>query len=58
MSYVQVPSTIGEEKLINPFMRVLQPSVQRFAGTTDGVATMAFIRSAKDSFVWKEDKDN
>lgn len=47
---LQIPSTIGEEKLINPFMRVLQESVQRHAGTSDGIATMAAIRKEKDSF--------
>lgn len=48
-----VPSTIGEEKQINPFMRVAQATVQKFSGTADAVATMAFVRSQKDSFVAK-----
>lgn len=38
-------------------MRVLQPSVQSYAGTTDGVETMAFIRAEKDSFVYKPEID-
>lgn len=50
INYLQIPSTIGEEKLINPFMRVQQSSVQQHAGTNDGIATMAAIRKEKDSF--------
>ncbi|XP_046402364.1 hydroxyacylglutathione hydrolase, mitochondrial isoform X2 [Ischnura elegans] len=45
-----VPSTIGEEKLINPFMRVLDPAVQQHAGQNEPIATMGFIRTEKDSF--------
>jgi len=46
-----VPSTIAEEKKINPFMRVNEPSVQSHAGgLSDGIATMACIRKEKDSF--------
>lgn len=45
-----VPSSIGEEKKINPFMRVNQPSVQKHTKTSEGVATMASIRKEKDSF--------
>lgn len=45
-----VPSTIGEEKKINPFMRVNEAGVQKHANSSDGVATMAFIRKEKDSF--------
>lgn len=45
-----VPSSIGEEKKINPFMRVNEPSVQKHTKTSDGIATMAFIRKEKDSF--------
>ncbi|KAJ8889221.1 hypothetical protein PR048_008719 [Dryococelus australis] len=45
-----VPSTIGEEKKINPFMRVHEASVQNHAGQNDAIATMAFIRREKDSF--------
>ncbi|ORY29253.1 Metallo-hydrolase/oxidoreductase, partial [Rhizoclosmatium globosum] len=32
---VTVPSSIGEEKKINPFMRVAEPSVQQVVGATD-----------------------
>ncbi|KAF2899483.1 hypothetical protein ILUMI_06696 [Ignelater luminosus] len=45
-----VPSTIAEEKLINPFMRVDTPSVQKHAGCGEAIATMASIRKEKDSF--------
>lgn len=46
-----VPSTIADEKLINPFMRVHSESVQKFANSLgDPIATMTFIRQVKDSF--------
>lgn len=45
-----VPSTIAEEKKINPFMRVDIPSVQQHAGCEDGIATMKAIRKEKDGF--------
>jgi len=45
-----VPSTIGEEKQINPFMRVNEAPVQAHAGKTDAVETMAAIRGEKDNF--------
>lgn len=46
-----VPSTIAEEKLINPFMRVDCESVQKFANSVgNSIETMAFIRKVKDSF--------
>lgn len=45
-----VPTTMGEEKRINPFMRVTEPTVQSFAVESDPVATMAAIRRAKDNF--------
>lgn len=46
-----VPSTIGEEKLINPFMRVNFDKVQLHANTAnDGIATMGSLRTEKDSF--------
>ncbi|MBW2412959.1 MAG: hydroxyacylglutathione hydrolase [Deltaproteobacteria bacterium] len=51
-----IPSTIGEEKATNPFMRVDSPeliaSVQKAApGTgTDGVSILGAVRSLKDSF--------
>lgn len=46
-----VPSTIGQEKLINPFMRVTVASVQAHAGTPgDERGTMASLRRQKDHF--------
>jgi len=45
-----VPSTISEEKLYNPFMRVNEKSVQEHAGVSDGVTTMGYIRREKDNF--------
>lgn len=47
---MQIPSTIGDEKRINPFMRVNQASVQRYAGKSDEISTMAQIRKEKDNF--------
>lgn len=31
-------------------MRVLESAVQHHAGTSEGIATMAFIRKEKDTF--------
>lgn len=45
-----VPSTIAEEKLINPFMRVETQAVQAFAKSTDAIETMTTIRKIKDTF--------
>lgn len=45
-----VPSTIGDEKTFNPFMRVKEPSVQKHAGSTDPVAVMNFLRNEKNHF--------
>jgi len=45
-----VPSTISEEKLINPFMRVAERTVQHHASCSDIVETMRSIRREKDNF--------
>ncbi|TMW68071.1 hypothetical protein Poli38472_007743 [Pythium oligandrum] len=46
-----IPSTVEEELATNPFMRVNEPDVQRFAGgKTDPVEVMGALRSAKDNF--------
>ena len=45
-----MPSTIGEEKQHNPFMRVGEPALQKRMGTSDPVATMAALREAKNGF--------
>jgi hydroxyacylglutathione hydrolase len=50
-----VPSTIGEELLVNPFLRTRQDSVnaaarKRKAGVYAGAPTLAVIRAWKDAF--------
>ncbi|XP_061713115.1 hydroxyacylglutathione hydrolase, mitochondrial [Cydia pomonella] len=45
-----VPSTIAEEKLYNPFMRVMESTVMQHAKTTDVIETMKAIRLEKDHF--------
>ncbi|XP_024084292.1 hydroxyacylglutathione hydrolase, mitochondrial-like isoform X2 [Cimex lectularius] len=45
-----VPSTIGEEKQYNPFMRVTQKSLLDKYGSSDPVSVMGIIRVAKDKF--------
>eukprot|EP00049_Salpingoeca_infusionum_P014347 m.268169 g.268169 ORF g.268169 m.268169 type:complete len:268 (-) comp15652_c0_seq9:2101-2904(-) len=42
-----VPSTIGDEKQTNPFMRCGEKDVLAFSGTTDAVESIAFVRRAK-----------
>ncbi|XP_047024596.1 hydroxyacylglutathione hydrolase, mitochondrial isoform X1 [Helicoverpa zea] len=45
-----VPSTIGEEKKYNPFMRVFEPTVMNHAQSRSAIETMKNIRLEKDSF--------
>lgn len=45
-----VPSTIGQEKRTNVFMRVREPSVQKFADKTTPIETMQALRASKDKF--------
>uniref|UniRef100_A0A914V6S9 hydroxyacylglutathione hydrolase n=1 Tax=Plectus sambesii TaxID=2011161 RepID=A0A914V6S9_9BILA len=46
-----VPSTIADEKLFNPFVRVAtSETLQARAGSKDPVQVMAFLRKEKDSF--------
>lgn len=45
-----VPSTIGEEKQYNPFMRVEEASMQQRRNTTSGVDTMRSLRQEKDGW--------
>jgi len=40
----------GEEKKINPFMRVTEASVQQHAQQSDPISTMGAIRQEKDRF--------
>lgn len=45
-----VPSTILDEKLYNPFMRVEEPSVMAYANKKTAIETMQFVRLQKDNF--------
>ena len=45
-----LPSTISEEKLTNPFMRVHEPSVMQHTKQSDPIKTMAALRKEKDNF--------
>ncbi|XP_076169568.1 hydroxyacylglutathione hydrolase, mitochondrial-like isoform X2 [Ptiloglossa arizonensis] len=45
-----VPSTIQDEKLTNPFMRVHEQSVMDHTKQKDPIQTMAFLRQEKDNF--------
>ncbi|KAK0396345.1 hypothetical protein QR680_001680 [Steinernema hermaphroditum] len=45
-----VPSTIGEEKLFNPFMRVSNPSVLGALKIDDPIEAMKKLREMKNSF--------
>ncbi|CAI4232211.1 unnamed protein product [Auanema sp. JU1783] len=45
-----VPSTIGEEKLINPFMRLHSAQIQALAKTQNYIEVMHYLREAKNSF--------
>ncbi|XP_029669485.1 hydroxyacylglutathione hydrolase, mitochondrial-like isoform X3 [Formica exsecta] len=45
-----VPSTIKDEKLTNPFMRVHEPTVMKHAQQNDPIQTMSYLRREKDSF--------
>ncbi|XP_012137800.1 hydroxyacylglutathione hydrolase, mitochondrial isoform X6 [Megachile rotundata] len=49
-NYPTVPSTIQEEKLTNPFMRVHEQSVMDHTEQKDPIQTMAFLRREKDNF--------
>ena len=43
-----VPSTLGEERTYNPFMRVDSPAIQAVVGASDPVEVMARIRQRKN----------
>lgn len=45
-----VPSTIADEKLINPFMRVNEQSVMDHVQQSDPIGTMRALRREKDNF--------
>ena len=46
-----VPSTIGEEKRINPFMRLNKSQVRRFAREQSDLEVMSALRQKKNEFV-------
>lgn len=45
-----VPSTISEEKKINPFMRLKKPQVKKYTGENDELEVMAVLRQRKNEF--------
>lgn len=45
-----VPSTIGEEKRINPFMRLKRTQVKKYTGETDELEVMTVLRHRKNAF--------
>lgn len=46
-----VPSTIGEEKCYNPFMRVYETTIQQlFQKEGRSIETMAMLREKKNNF--------
>nr|XP_012214754.1 PREDICTED: hydroxyacylglutathione hydrolase, mitochondrial-like isoform X3 [Linepithema humile] len=45
-----VPSTIKDEKLTNPFMRVHEPSVMKHTKQNDPIQVMSYLRREKDNF--------
>jgi len=45
-----IPSTLGEELAVNPFLRTRQPSGKRDPKAQPGATTLAVIRAWKDSF--------
>jgi len=45
-----IPSSIGEEKLTNPFMRVMHPDVRKVTNAADDVSCMKAVRAMKDNF--------
>lgn len=52
---ITIPSTLGEERAVNPFLRTREPAVvaaarRRRAGTEPGAPTLAVIRDWKDHF--------
>lgn len=45
-----VPSTIGDEKKINPFMRLKKSAVKKYTGETDELEVMTVLRHRKNEF--------
>ncbi|XP_050835876.1 hydroxyacylglutathione hydrolase-like protein isoform X1 [Serinus canaria] len=53
-----VPSTLQEEFLYNPFLRVTEEAVQRFTGRTDPVEVLRALRSHRDNFKKPKERPN
>lgn len=45
-----IPSTIEEEKKINPFMRIRKAQVKKYTGETDDLEVMTVLRHRKNEF--------
>lgn len=45
-----IPSTIGEEKRLNPFMRLKHSQVKKYTGETDELEVMTVLRHRKNEF--------
>jgi len=45
-----VPSTIKDEKLTNPFMRVHHVSIMQYAQDNDPIQILSYLRREKDHF--------
>lgn len=48
---ITVPSTIGQEKLYNPFLRVNEQSMQHVVGKSDPVEVLHTLREMKNSYI-------
>ncbi|KAK9701520.1 Cytoplasmic glyoxalase II [Basidiobolus ranarum] len=47
---ITVPSTIGEELMYNPFMRVHEPVIQQHVGSNNPIDVMSTLREMKNNF--------
>lgn len=47
---ITVPSTIGQEKMFNPFLRVNEHALQIMAGKSDPVEVLHTLREMKNNF--------
>ncbi|NWX40390.1 HAGHL protein, partial [Steatornis caripensis] len=53
-----VPSTLQEEFLYNPFLRVTEEPLQKFTGKTDPVEVLRALRTEKDNFKKPKEQPN
>lgn len=61
LSSPSIPSAIGLEKQINPFMRLRESAVRAYCGVsadTSDAETMRVLRERKDAFVAPKEKTN